>query len=203
MKPVSARRLLGVTATAAIAFAVISVGASALAAPAGPPSNNRAAAPPAAAAGRPAAAAAGTVTHHLSLAASAFVPDGLHNAADDYFNEWDPTTLSNTESGRCFNTGLQLPPSITLKSVKVYYTAGSAAMYFEINRQDLVHHTALELVDFDTTIASTPAYESTTEAIPAADATVNMTDYAYSVGVCPSGSTTFSGLTLTYTQPAG
>jgi hypothetical protein len=28
---------------------------------------------------------------------------------------------------------------------------------------------------------------------------VNMTTYAYGAGVCPDGSTTFSGLTITYT----
>ncbi len=54
--------------------------------------------------------AAATVTQHYSLAASAFTPDGLHDTADDYFNEWDPTTLSNTDTGRCFNAGLSLPP---------------------------------------------------------------------------------------------
>jgi hypothetical protein len=148
--------------------------------------------------------AANAVTHHFSLAASAFAPDGLHSTSEEYFNQWDPTTLSNQDSGRCFNVGLALPPSITLKSVKAYYTAGSAALFFEINRQDLVNHTSEQLVSFDTTaITTTPAYGSTTKSIPSADATVNMGTYAYSVGVCPSGTTTFSGLTITYTQPAG
>jgi hypothetical protein len=67
--------------------------------------------------------AAGTVTHHYSLAASAFAPDGLHVTTEDYFNQWDATTLSNQDPGRCFNTGLSLPPNVTLKSVKFYYTA--------------------------------------------------------------------------------
>ena len=146
--------------------------------------------------------AAATVTQHYSLAASAFAPDGLHNTADDYFNEWDPTTLSNTEAGRCFNTGLSLPPNVTLKSIKFYYTAGSSVMYLELNRQDLVNHTAVDLASTDTTAESTPAYTSISLNIKAANAVVNMTSDAYSVGVCPSGTTTFSGLTITYTQPA-
>jgi hypothetical protein len=60
----------------------------------------------------------------------------------------------------------------------------------------------VDLVSADTTIDSTPSYTSTSFNIKAADAVVNMTNYAYSVGVCPSGTTTFSGLTITYTQPA-
>jgi hypothetical protein len=142
------------------------------------------------------------VVHHYSLAASAFAPDGLHNTADDYFNDWDPTTLSNQDSTRCFDAGLSLPVGATLKSVTVYYTAGSVSMFFEVNRQDLPAHTFSNLVDFDTTTVTTPAYTAVTKKIPASKASVNMTKYAYSAGACPSGTTTFSGLTITYTQPA-
>lgn len=143
-----------------------------------------------------------TVTHHYSLAASAFAPDGLHDTTEDYFNEWDPTTLVNQDTGRCFNAGLSLPPDITLKSVKAYYTVGSVTLEFQVNRQDLANHTGGTLVSFDSAIASTPVYTSTSANFPAADAVVNMTNYAYSAGVCFSGTTTFSGLTITYTQPA-
>jgi hypothetical protein len=140
-------------------------------------------------------------THHFSLAASAFAPDGLHDTTEDYFNDWDPATLNNQDSGRCFNVGLALPTGITLKSVTLYYTAGSSVMYFEINRQDLLNHTSADLASTDTTEAETPAYASVTLPIPAADAAVNMTGYAYSAGVCPSGTTTFTGLSITYTEP--
>jgi len=146
-------------------------------------------------------APAPAVTHHYTIAASAFTPDGLHTTTSDYFNKWDPSTLSNSDSSRCFNAGLALPPGATLTSVTVYYTAGSAEMYFELNRQELSNHTAAAYVSFDTTVATTPAYTSTTETIPSADAVVNMGKYAYSDGVCPSGTTTFSGLNITYTQP--
>jgi hypothetical protein len=207
-----------VAAACAVAAAAGAFGASALAASHPPPSNYRgpdqlghnvaaqhdsshravtrgvAASPP--------AKKEPPVVHHYSLAASAFAPDGLHTTTEDYFNDWDPTTLSNTDTGRCFNTGLSLPVGIALKSVTVYYTAGSAAMLFELNRQNLPAHKFTDVVDFDTAIVTTAAYTSVTKKIPASDASVNMTKYAYSVGVCPSGTTTFSGLTITYTQPA-
>jgi hypothetical protein len=209
------RRWLGVAAACVVAAAVGAFGASALAASHAPPTNYRgpgqlehnvavhhdsshrvAGGAAAAAKKKP------PVVHHYSLAASAFAPDGLHSTTEDYFNQWDPTTLSNADSLRCFNAGLSLPVGITLKSVTVYYTAGSAAMYVELNRQNLPAHKFTDLVDFDTAIVTTPAYTSVTKKIPASDAAVNMTKYAYSVGVCPSGTTTFSGLTITYTQPA-
>jgi hypothetical protein len=141
-----------------------------------------------------------TVTHHYSLAASAFSPDGLHDTAEDYFNEWDPSTLSNSDSGRCFDAGLSLPPDATLKSVTFYYTAGSAIMFIELNRQNLPAHSFKQLVHFDTTASTTPVYRATTKKIAKADAVVNMGTYAYSAGVCPSGPTTFTGLTITYTE---
>src|SRR5579863_5437819 len=144
-------------------------------------------------------ATATTVTQHYSLAASAYAPDGLHATTEDYFNEWDPSTLSNTDDGRCFNAGLSLPPKAHLKSITVYYTAGAEAMYFEINEQALATHTGTELVNFDTTAnTGTPTYTSTTETFPA-NTLVNMAQDAYSSGVCPSGTTTFSGFTITYT----
>ena len=80
--------------------------------------------------------AAKTVTHHYSLAASAFAPDHVGDPTKDYFNNWDPTTLSNPGS-RCFNTGLSLPPNAVLKSITFYYTKGCGEMSAEINRQNL------------------------------------------------------------------
>jgi hypothetical protein len=159
------------------------------------------------AAATPAASAAPavvkTVTHHYSLAASAFFPDGLHNTADDYKNLWDPSTLSNTDGGRCFNAGLSLPTGITLKSVTVYYTTGSDTLLFNLNRQDLINHTSSGLAEFSSVSSSTSAYTSATKPIPAADAAVDYTKYAYSASVCPNPGTTFSGLDITYTQGAG
>ncbi len=144
-----------------------------------------------------------TVTHHYSLAASAFAPDGLHDTSEDYYNQWDPSTLSNTDSDRCFNAGLSLPAGVTLKSVTFYYTAGSTSMLLKINRQQLANHQYVDMAVLDTTIESTPTYTSTTKTFAASQAPVNMGEYAYSAGVCPNGSTTFTGLMITYTEPAG
>jgi hypothetical protein len=142
------------------------------------------------------------VTHHYTIAASAFAPDELDitTTTNDYFNQWDPTALTNT-GDRCFDAGLALPPGATLTSVTVYYAAGDAAMYFELNRQELSNHTGTAYVSFNTSTTGTPGYTSTTKTIPSADAVVNMGKYAYSAGVCPSGNTFFSGLNITYTQP--
>ena len=144
------------------------------------------------------------VTHHYSLAASAFAPDSLDGTTNDYSNTWDPSRLTNSSNDRCFNAGLSLPPNVTLTSVKVYYTRGDDIMTFEINRQDLVHHTAIQLAHFAaSSTTGTPFYTSKSATMKKADAMVNMTTYAYSAGVCPDGSTTFTGLTITYTEPAG
>lgn len=143
-----------------------------------------------------------TVTHYYSLAASAFAPDHLNAAGSDYFNEWDPATLSDNGS-RCFNAGLVLPTDATLKSVQVFYTAGDDALYFEVNRQNLAQHLAVQLIHFDSTIATTPTYTITTKNFPSTRAKVNTSKFAYSIGVCPQGSSTFTGLTIRYTEPAG
>lgn len=144
-----------------------------------------------------------TVTHHYSLAASAFAPDGLHNTTEDYFNRWDPTTLSNSDGGRCFNAGLSLPTGATLKSVTAYFTEGTGALYFEINRQNLPTHGDRVLVSFDSaTTAGKPFYTHKTKNFAKANAVVNFTNYAYSAGACPTGTSTFSGLIITYTQPS-
>ena len=147
-------------------------------------------------AGRPSAAA----VRHYTIDSSAFTPDGLHDATSDYFNEWDPATLGNQNSGRCFDTGVVLPNGATLESVAFYYTAGASnVMYMELNRQDLGAHTALELADFDSTpTGTTPTYTKTV--LPITSGTkVNTSKYAYSVGVCPYGDSSFTAVTITYT----
>jgi hypothetical protein len=143
--------------------------------------------------------AAKTVTHHYSLAASAFAPDHVGDPTHDYFNVWDPTTLSDS-GDRCFNAGLSLPPNAVLKSVTLYYTDGSGDLTFEINRQNLTNHTFNRLIKIrPASTAGTPVYSHTTKSLPKSLSSVNMGTYAYSAGVCPAATTTFSGLTLTYT----
>lgn len=145
-----------------------------------------------------------TVTHHYSLAASAFAPDGLHDVTKDYLNSWDPSTLTETAgSSRCFNTGLSLPNGATIKSVTAYYTPGTSIMFFDVNRQDLTNHTFTDLVVLDTAFSTTPSYTATTTPVAGADALVNYTKYAYSAGICLHGNESFSGMTVNYTQTVG
>lgn len=140
-----------------------------------------------------------TTVNHLAMDSSAFIPDGLHTTTQDYFNQWDPAALSNQDTGRCFDAAVALPTSAVLKRVTFYYTAGSAQMSVELNRQNLTNHTEVTLFTFDTTIAGSPTYTSMTRGIPAQYAVVSNLTYAYSFGVCPSASTTFTGLVVTYT----
>lgn len=143
--------------------------------------------------------AAKTVTHHYSLAASAFAPDHVGDPTKDYFNNWDPTTLSEP-GNRCFNTGLSLPPNAVLKSITFYYTKGSGEMSGELNRQNLTKHTDTLLAQFvTTTTTGTPSYTHLSKSIAKSVAQVNMTNFAYSIGICPRATTTFSGITITYT----
>ena len=115
----------------------------------------------------------------------------------DYFNLFDPATLSNSDSGRCFNAGVNLPAGAKIKSVTFFYTAGSTVLYGELNRQDLANHTSIELASFDSSVNTTPTYTSTTITV-GADKAVVAAD-AYGLGVCFSGSTTFSGVSIGYT----
>jgi hypothetical protein len=153
-----------------------------------------------AAAGSAAGPAAATTVNNYSIAASAFAPDGLHTTTNDYFNLWNPSTLSNTDSGRCFNAGVALPNGAKLKSVTFFYTNGATdSLSGNLNRQNLGLHTSKVLGSFDSTPTGTsPAYSHTSLNIPSSLATVN-TQYAYSVGVCPFGDATFTGITISYT----
>jgi hypothetical protein len=144
------------------------------------------------------ASAAGKKLQYYSIAASGFAPDGIHNSTEDYFNQWDPTTLSNQDSGRCFNASVHLPNGVKIVSATFYYTAGSTGLYGELSEQDLAHHTATDLVDFDSTVESSPIYTSTVNDVAPAHQLVN-TQNAYSLGVCASGTTTFSGVTIAFT----
>jgi len=139
-----------------------------------------------------------TGTQELTLSAAAFAPDGLHTTTSDYFNGWDPATLSNTDNGRCFNTGVSLPAGAKISSVTFFYTEGSTALYGELNRQDLANHSSIDLASFDSpTTTGTPTYTSSTLVL-GSHKTVVASD-GYGLGVCPSGTTTFSGVTIAYT----
>lgn len=142
------------------------------------------------------------VTHHYALAASAFAPDSLQDPSEDYYNLWDASTLSNKDGDRCFDAGLSLPPGARLKYVTFYYTQGTtSSIYFEINRQNLIAHTSRTLVHQSAggTGSTSTKYTHAKKWFNSKYATVNMTYYAYSAGVCPLGDATFTGLIITYT----
>ena len=141
---------------------------------------------------------AGKGLKYFTVAASAFVPDGVHNTGEDYFNRWDPSALSNTDPGRCFNAAADLPAKSKIVSVTFYYTGGSAVMYAELNLQDLATGTTVDLASFDSTVSVTPTYTSTTIDVTQ-DQVVNPQD-GYSFGVCPNGTTTFSGVSVAYSS---
>src|SRR5487761_1392660 len=190
----TSRRWLGLAVSSAAAVAVLTAGTSAKAAPGGAHGTNNRTAPIAAPHDpqAPNAAPAVTTLHYYSLAASAFAPDGLHTTTSDYFNQWDPSTLSNQDSGRCFNAGLSLPDGAHLKNLTIYYTASSNPMFFTLDQQTLTAQTTTELVTFETATATTPTYSSVSKAFPTGT-TVSMATHAYSAGVCPGAGTTFSG----------
>ena len=138
--------------------------------------------------------------HQYTIAASAFAPDSLRGATNDYFNLWNPSTLSNQDSARCFNAGVILPSGALVKSVTFYYTNGATdALTGELNRQNLPSHLDKVLASFvSTPTGGTPTYTHTTVKVTN-NAPVDTTKYAYSLGVCPFGDATFTGATVNYT----
>jgi hypothetical protein len=146
------------------------------------------------------APAAATKIKHYTVAASAFAPDGLHNTANDYFNQWDAATLSNTDGGRCFNAGAVLPNGATIRSVTFFFTNGSSdGFYGELNRQNLGKHTARILVFVSTKPSATATYTVKTKKVTKHNV-VDTSKYAYGFGVCPIGDATFTGVMVNYTS---
>jgi hypothetical protein len=141
-----------------------------------------------------------TTVHHYTIAASAFAPDSLEGATNDYYNLWDPSTLSNNESLRCFNAGVALPNGATITSVSFFYTNGATdSFYGELNRQNLGTHGFKLLASVRSTpTGSSPVYTKSTRSITTSNV-VNTATYAYSAGVCPFGDSTFSGAMINYT----
>jgi hypothetical protein len=198
---VISRRMLGAAVVAASAASMIGIGANA-AASSHPTDANNHQTVRASSRGWTASAAPtqGASTHTYSLAASAFAAD---SSGDSYYNAWDPSAL--TESTGCANAGLSLPDNATLKSVTIYYTSGDNGLTFQLTKQDLLNHTFKDLAAYASKSSTTSTY---TEATKKLNSRVKYGTYAYSVGVCPdsdstsiSDSTSFSGLTITYTTP--
>jgi hypothetical protein len=144
------------------------------------------------------AAAAKAVTKHLTLAASAFAPDSLHDLSHDYFNEWDPATLGNTDPGRCFNAGAVLPNGATIRSVTFFFTTGAVSPFYgELTRQNLATHQSRTLAFVSTKVSPAPTYMSRTKSITSHNI-VDTSKYAYGLGVCPVGDSSFTGVMINY-----
>jgi hypothetical protein len=138
--------------------------------------------------------------HHWSIAASGFAPDSLDNTANDYFNQWDPAKLTNTDTNRCFNASVHLPDGATIKTVTFYYTNGATnGITGELNRQNLLNHKNGILADLSTTATgTTPKYTSKTIKVTGGGL-VDTSRFAYGLGACPRGDSAFSGVIITYT----
>jgi hypothetical protein len=93
-----------------------------------------------------------------------------------------------------------LPNGALVKSVTFYYTNGASdGMYGELNRQNLPTHQDRVLAFFNSTPTGTsPVYTHTTVTVTN-NAPVDTTKYAYSLGVCPFGDSTFTGAIVNYT----
>lgn len=144
------------------------------------------------------AAAAKATTKHYTVAASAFMPDGLHDVTKDYFNEWDPATLTNTDPGRCLNAGVVLPNGATIRSVTFFFTNGATSPFYgELNRQHLATHQSRILAFVSTKVSSTPTYTIKTKNITSHNV-VDTSKYAYGLGVCPLNDSTFTGAMINY-----
>ncbi|HET7013506.1 MAG TPA: hypothetical protein VFI65_06330 [Streptosporangiaceae bacterium] len=149
-----------------------------------------------------AAPAVKTVTHHYALGTMAFAADEVGDTTKSFDNFWDGVALSDTTGTRCFNAGLSLPTDATLKSVTFFYNKGKGLIGLHLIRQNVITHKGVELADFaDNTTTSNP-HKSATVKIKASQSKVDLSRFAYGAGVCPSADTSFSGLVVTYTEPA-
>jgi hypothetical protein len=138
--------------------------------------------------------------HHWSIAASGFAPDSLDTPASDYFNNWDPAKLTNTDNSRCFNASVHLPNGATIKTVTFYYTNGAAqGISGELNRQNLLNHKFGLLANLSTLPNGTaPRYTSKTIKVTGGGL-VDTSRFAYGLGTCPRGDSAFTGVIITYT----
>jgi hypothetical protein len=189
----------GLIATVATAGVAVLAGATALAVTAqGTKHTNRSQAG-AATHGQVIPARPAPKAHHWSIAASGFAPDSLDNTANDYFNQWDPAKLTNTDTSRCFNASVHLPNGATIRSVTFYYTKGATnTFYGELNRQNLLNHKFALLADFTShATGTTPRYTSKAIRLTGGGV-IDTSRFAYGLGVCPEGDSAFTGAIITY-----
>lgn len=140
-----------------------------------------------------------TQTGYLRLSPMDFAPDSLLGATSDYFNSWSGGRLSNDDTSRCFNTGVNLPQGAKLKKVTYYYQSDATSDFFgEVVRSDPVADTT-QVFAVVSPIDDTDVAASVTANVPTNRKTVNNQRYAYAVGVCPNLGTDFRGVRIQYT----
>ena len=94
---------------------------------------------------------------------------------------------------------MHLPNGATIKSVTFYYTNGATSgISGELNRQNLLNHKFAILADLLTTATgTTPKYTSKTIKVTGGGV-VDTSRFAYGLGTCPRGDSSFTGVIITY-----
>lgn len=142
----------------------------------------------------PAAPAAST--KNLAIDSSAFAPDSLRGATNDYFNGWTPASLSNTDVERCFNADVFLPNNATITKITIYYSSDTDGLFLLFTRKNLPANSFGIIAEFANAPTTSGAYGSASQTV---SSVVNTAKYSYAIGVCPFGDATFSGAIITYT----
>jgi hypothetical protein len=140
-----------------------------------------------------------TKTGYLAVSTMDFAPDSLAGATLDYFNGWGSNTLSNEESIRCFNAGVNLPNGAKIKSIRFFYQSDATSdFYGTLVRANPATGASSRIAEVQ------PANDadvrtSVSDNIPSTQQQVKNKTFQYGVGVCPFDGTTFLGARITYT----
>lgn len=140
-----------------------------------------------------------TKTGYLSISTMDFAPDGLWTATEDYFNGWGGSNLSNTNSSRCFNAGVNLPNGSRIKSIRFFYTSDATGDFF--GRLVRVNP-ATGGTKYLATVSpadDTGVRTSVNATVPANQQLVKNGNFQFGVGACPFDGTVFHGARITYT----
>jgi hypothetical protein len=140
-----------------------------------------------------------TKTGYLAMSTMDFAPDSLSGATLDYFNGWNSNTLSNDESGRCFNAGVNLPNGAKIKSIRFFYQSDATSDFYgtliRANPATGASSRIAEVVPANDADVRT----SVSDNIPSTKQLVKNKTFQYAVGACPFDGTTFLGARITYT----
>ena len=128
----------------------------------------------------------------ISIGPMAMHPDGS-SSATTYFVSWPGQLTGNG----CYNTDVQLPLGVTLKSITSYSTSTVGGIYIDLIATTLKSGTTTTIKDFDVEDTSNSRI-STTKTIPGGKADVK-SGVAYGLGVCLEDGDKFHGVKIEYT----